>query len=362
MNFDPTKDYYKILGVPNNATPEAIRDAYRKRVKDIGLDRLIGLLNKTTDADVKKVIQEQIDLKTETMKEINEAKEVLSDSLKRADYNSMRKGKAPASTVSGPPPPKPEIVFSKSILNFGTVNKGDGGSKIVTITGSAQDSIQIIWETQPAWAKPLLIETDPVSTFPITVTVEIKTGRIAPASYSTDIIVTADGEVFRLPVHLKVVEVMVPKVAPTPTRPRPKPTPAAPHPKPRPAPAPVYTPPPSTAKIPWGWIIGALVILGVITMLRANSNPSSTIQTKNCLMSRLHVGETVNTGDSYWYLYQTPNSGDSSMFFPATLTIVGGPVTNDQGEVWWQVRVDWNENPGLHQASGKPSGMEVRQL
>lgn len=273
MNFDPSKDYYKILGVPNNATSEQIKKARDKLRKDNHPDPLTGMRNKyeqTGDQDLLKILDEQIAQAEEKFKQIGEAYDVLSDPEIKKSYDSMRKA-APRRTTYAPPPPepKPEIVFSKTTLNFGTMTKGDGASKTVTINnrGGMPDSIEISWDTQPAWAKPLLIVTDPDNTFPIVVTVEIKTGRIAPASYVADIIVTAGGEVFRLPVHLKIVEVVVPAPAPTPVSPRPRPTPA---------PAPVYTPPPvPPTKIPWGMIIVAVVIVGVIVAVAANINTGS---------------------------------------------------------------------------------------
>ena len=62
-------DYYKILGVSRNATPEDIQRAYRKRARKYHPD-----VNKSDEAESK-------------FKEINEAKEVLSDPEKRKLYD-----------------------------------------------------------------------------------------------------------------------------------------------------------------------------------------------------------------------------------------------------------------------------------
>lgn len=63
------KDYYQILGVPRNASPEEIRRAYRKLVMKYHPDR-----NPDPQA-------------TEKMKEINEAFAILSDPAKREKYD-----------------------------------------------------------------------------------------------------------------------------------------------------------------------------------------------------------------------------------------------------------------------------------
>ena len=66
-------DYYEILGVDRNATPQTIKEAYRKLAFQYHPDR-----NKESSSTVEK------------MKEINEAYAVLSDSNKRGDYDSLR--------------------------------------------------------------------------------------------------------------------------------------------------------------------------------------------------------------------------------------------------------------------------------
>ncbi len=65
------KDYYKILGVSPDASPEEIKRAYRKLAHKYHPDK---------GGDEKK------------FKEINEAYQVLSDKEKRAQYDMMRKG------------------------------------------------------------------------------------------------------------------------------------------------------------------------------------------------------------------------------------------------------------------------------
>ena len=65
------KDYYKILGVPKNATKEDIKAAYKKLAKQYHPD-----LNKSQGA-------------AEKFKEINEAAAVLGDDSKRAQYDQF---------------------------------------------------------------------------------------------------------------------------------------------------------------------------------------------------------------------------------------------------------------------------------
>lgn len=66
------RDYYKILGVERNATPEKIKTAYRKLAMKYHPDHNQG----STSAE-------------EKFKEINEAYDVLSDKTKRARYDQL---------------------------------------------------------------------------------------------------------------------------------------------------------------------------------------------------------------------------------------------------------------------------------
>jgi curved DNA-binding protein len=71
FDFDPKKDYYKILGVAEGASEEEIKKAFRKAAMKHHPD-------KGGDA--------------EKFKEINEANMVVGDKQKRAQYDSVRKG------------------------------------------------------------------------------------------------------------------------------------------------------------------------------------------------------------------------------------------------------------------------------
>lgn len=72
------RDYYEILGVDRNATPKAIKEAYRRLAFQYHPDR-----NRGNPSAVEK------------MKEINEAYVVLSDPKKRRDYDTFQEKYGP---------------------------------------------------------------------------------------------------------------------------------------------------------------------------------------------------------------------------------------------------------------------------
>ena len=77
------KDLYKILGVSEDASADALKKAYRKLAKENHPD--------ATGGDKRK---------TERFKEINEAYQILSDDKKRAEYDTY--GSTFGSNPSGP--------------------------------------------------------------------------------------------------------------------------------------------------------------------------------------------------------------------------------------------------------------------
>ncbi len=77
------RDYYEILGVPRDASPDAIKTAFRNLARQYHPD-----VNKAPDAE-------------EMFKEANEAYAVLSDQQRRAAYD--RYGHAGVNNMGGMP-------------------------------------------------------------------------------------------------------------------------------------------------------------------------------------------------------------------------------------------------------------------
>lgn len=75
LDFDPKKNYYDILGVSEDADADEVKKAYRKGAMKYHPDRNKG----NAEAE-------------EKFKELNEANEVLSDSVKKQQYDAFRKG------------------------------------------------------------------------------------------------------------------------------------------------------------------------------------------------------------------------------------------------------------------------------
>jgi len=73
MDFDPKKDYYKILGVPQEASEKDIKSAYYKLAKKYHPDLNAGK-------------------QTNDFKEMTNAYDILSDPKKKQEYDAMRKG------------------------------------------------------------------------------------------------------------------------------------------------------------------------------------------------------------------------------------------------------------------------------
>jgi len=86
------KDYYKILGVPSHAPLSEIRRRYHRLAKRYHPDR---------------VSEEEKEEATEQFKEINEAYETLSDTVRRGHYDLERLAAASHAPAPQPPPVRP---------------------------------------------------------------------------------------------------------------------------------------------------------------------------------------------------------------------------------------------------------------
>src|SRR5688572_8693348 len=107
------KDFYQILGVPEKASPDDIKKAYRKLAKTHHPDANRG------DAKA-----------TERFKEIGEAYSVLSDPEKRKQYDQMKKlgglgfgrGRPGAPAPGGAPGPDAGFSFDDLQGGFGNIS------------------------------------------------------------------------------------------------------------------------------------------------------------------------------------------------------------------------------------------------
>ncbi|MDQ6669737.1 MAG: J domain-containing protein [Chloroflexota bacterium] len=95
--FDPTTDYYHLLGVTNRASAEEIQAAYRRLAKAFHPDLNAG----STVAAAQ-------------MARLNVAKSVLLDPETRASYDQLRTARRPVVTphVSGPAPRQPTVRYA----------------------------------------------------------------------------------------------------------------------------------------------------------------------------------------------------------------------------------------------------------
>lgn len=99
------KDYYQFLGVPKDATADALKKAFRKLARKYHPD-----VSKEVDAEAR-------------MREVNEAYAVLSDPEKRVAYDQLGRGQAPGQDFR--PPPDWDAGFEFSGQPYGTHEAAD---------------------------------------------------------------------------------------------------------------------------------------------------------------------------------------------------------------------------------------------
>lgn len=224
-------DYYAILGVAKDATLEDIKGQYRKLMRMHHPDQYNGLkakYEKDGDKLLLKILEKEIKEAEEFCKHLNEAFGVLTDPIKRRQYNEQ---------VVEPEIESPKILIFPKTVSFGTLKKGDKKTSIFTIKndGGPVATVNIDWQDKkPVWGD-LIIEPDEKAVFPIKITVAVDTTGLSMGLRDKKIDVTVDGKV-------QTVGVLFSIPGSVPIRPRPTPTP-----KPKPTSTPDPTPPPPPA-------------------------------------------------------------------------------------------------------------------
>jgi len=248
--YTVSHDYYGILGVSKNATTEEISEQYKKLMKKHHPDQFKGMRAKYQgegDQDLLRVIDEKIRRAEEMCKLLNEAFEVLSDPIKRKQYDDQ---------AVEPSVPLPEISVHPTRITFGSLTEGQKKSLEFTVEnkGGPPAAVNIDWEgNKPDWGE-LVIEPDEEKVFPIKVTVKVDTTGIPSGPKDEKILVDVDGRIHMVEVFLAVTRPVAASAVParTPTRTY--------------SPAPSATPSPAPDTIPVPATLGAILFLVVIVI------------------------------------------------------------------------------------------------
>ncbi|MCX6725833.1 MAG: J domain-containing protein [Candidatus Shapirobacteria bacterium] len=200
------KNYYDILGVPQDAPLSEIKKIYRKLVKVWHPDRF-------TDIDEKQFAEEKL-------KEINEVYRILSDENDREKYDKKLKEqykKEQEATIK-----KPKLIVSTNVLDFDKVEQSKTVSQTFWIDNQGGPgknlSIKFIPENSEDFFKLKIIpkSKEAGKEFPIKFEVILNSHDLSPGkSYSWGIIISLDNEtaevivlvrnVFRKPAPAKPV-------------------------------------------------------------------------------------------------------------------------------------------------------------
>jgi curved DNA-binding protein CbpA len=137
-------DYYQILGIKRNATPEEVKESYLYWVNILHPDRMLK-------------VPEHIRIKAEEdLKKVNEAYGVLSDRRKRAQYNKkigvsvdVEVRSYPETRVKGKP--KLEIYPKTIFFDRALPNVKQRGTFFIRNVGGEYSKIMI--STPPQWIK-----------------------------------------------------------------------------------------------------------------------------------------------------------------------------------------------------------------
>lgn len=154
------QSYYEVLGVSRNATEDEIKSAYRNLAREYHPD-----VSTAQDAE-------------DRFKKINTAYDVLSDSLKRADYDQtisdpgVRRDTPPPSPGEGPTPSQPQYTADRGALIRAALARTLVAGFVAALFGLVLQfgisyaleqpltTDQIIWGTLPALVLGLLYSAD----------------------------------------------------------------------------------------------------------------------------------------------------------------------------------------------------------
>jgi hypothetical protein len=245
-------DYYAVLGVSPDASPEEIRRAYRDLAKRFHPDA-----NPDPAA-------------AERMREINEAYAVLSDPAKRAAYDRARAAASSAASApsggSGPAPPRP--VVTPSVIDFGRLRPGGKATASVVVTnhGGPFGTVRLENEQGPWWGLSAVrggTSADVVAELELEVFVD-PGSVLSPGRHEASVIVHLDDQQAPILLRIEVVDTAASasdrRGAGGSTPPRAP----APPPPPAPTPPPVPTPVAYVERHPVWARIGLALVTGIL--------------------------------------------------------------------------------------------------
>lgn len=244
------EDYYKILDVRPDASPEEVRRAYLAKAKAYHTDRLPPQVSD----EVRRLAEDQ-------MKSVNRANDVLGDPVKRQRYHAeWVRGNGPSSQPKPkpPPPPRPPVPeVDPSHMRFSDATPGKARTASFVIRNTWGPYTKIRVSNPDSWVRVTghtSLGDDDELPWPVEIEGE---GQEWKKTYFETITVSLDGRVFRAETKVRVE--LQTKAAPVVSEPQRGTYRAAPV-----AHAPPVTRPrqvPAWAKIVMG--LGALAVLGL---------------------------------------------------------------------------------------------------
>ncbi|KJS53487.1 hypothetical protein VM98_24865 [Streptomyces rubellomurinus subsp. indigoferus] len=261
----PTHDLYDLLGVPPDADVAAIRRAWKVKLRQLHPDG--------------RPEHEQAQAHEQAVR-LNEARDILTDHFRRADYDqSQRRART---SPSSPPPPKPSppppppppprlVVLDPQVVDFGDVATGQvAPDQRVTVRmsdGSVMDQVAVLNHWGRYWVNEQYEEQQGVPEFVVWFRGREISANLEPGPHTDWVQLDVEGERAR-------VELRITVTAPPPPRPA-EPEPAA---EPTPAPG----PPPWTPSA-WSRFVAVLVmasaILAVLIMVGGVPLPGDSRET-----------------------------------------------------------------------------------